>query len=393
VEPSASAKFYITFSPTTPGEKTGTASFATNADVSPSVSLTGVAVDSAKYRTFANSTDLSLKPNKLKAKKGESAVLPNVANWRDTAIFRQGGKTGITLGIPQSDKELAKTLGWVRFKKGGDFGKFYTELQSDSTYNAPFDTVRKSGASKKKRFVKEVSIAAKTYTNPLAQEFALFKLNLYSSANNVTNSGLGSLTYVKDGSAWNNYTLNQIANRVDSVLTYYSTRKLIGDDYAVVGSTQLETLRKLLKSVNDAFTVTIALSNGDSIRDGALHFSGKGIDSISFLKRVLGKEDIQLLSLSDVSVPQDYSLNQNYPNPFNPSTTISFFLSEQKNVTLQVYNMLGQEVATIFNNTELNEGAHEIVFDASRLSSGVYFYRLSVNGNEFQAMKKMLLLK
>ncbi len=88
--------------------------------------------------------------------------------------------------------------------------------------------------------------------------------------------------------------------------------------------------------------------------------------------------------------PEGFKLNQNYPNPFNPSTNISFNLLTSGEVTLKVYNLLGQEVATLIN-TRLNSGNHAVSFDASQLSSGVYIYRLQ-SGDLFQT-KKMLLIK
>ncbi|MBK8945178.1 MAG: T9SS type A sorting domain-containing protein [Ignavibacteriae bacterium] len=94
---------------------------------------------------------------------------------------------------------------------------------------------------------------------------------------------------------------------------------------------------------------------------------------------------------SDIkNLPSAYSLNQNYPNPFNPSTTISFGLPEKSEVTLKIYNMLGEEVAQILNQT-LDAGNHSIDFDASLLSSGMYVYSLQTK-NQF-ITKKMSLIK
>jgi hypothetical protein len=100
-------------------------------------------------------------------------------------------------------------------------------------------------------------------------------------------------------------------------------------------------------------------------------------------------------------VPQAYGLGQNYPNPFNPSTRITFSLPQTGAVSLRVFNLLGQEVATLVNGA-MTAGTHETVWDgrdAARrvLSSGVYFYRIEVKGLDggaaYSAMKKMLLIK
>ncbi len=91
------------------------------------------------------------------------------------------------------------------------------------------------------------------------------------------------------------------------------------------------------------------------------------------------------------STPSSFVLGQNYPNPFNPSTTISFSLTKADRVTLRIYNLLGQEVATLMDGLQ-NAGSYKVTFDASKLASGVYIYRLSTSGGN-NAAKKMLLLK
>jgi hypothetical protein len=89
-------------------------------------------------------------------------------------------------------------------------------------------------------------------------------------------------------------------------------------------------------------------------------------------------------------VARVYSLEQNYPNPFNPSTKINFSLPEQSNVELVVFNVLGQKVATLVNES-LKAGNHSVTFDASKISSGVYFYR--IDAGRFTSTKKMLFMK
>ncbi len=90
--------------------------------------------------------------------------------------------------------------------------------------------------------------------------------------------------------------------------------------------------------------------------------------------------------------PLAFSLDQNYPNPFNPTTVISYNLAESSTVTLRVFDMLGREVATLVNNKRAAAGNHQVSFDASSLSSGVYIYLLST-ANGQQLMRKMTLIK
>ncbi len=86
----------------------------------------------------------------------------------------------------------------------------------------------------------------------------------------------------------------------------------------------------------------------------------------------------------------EISLNQNYPNPFNPSTTISYSLTDNSNVLLEVYDLMGRKVATLVNGRQ-TAGEQSISFDASNLASGVYMYRLNVGANTLA--RKMILLK
>ncbi len=92
----------------------------------------------------------------------------------------------------------------------------------------------------------------------------------------------------------------------------------------------------------------------------------------------------------EVVTPSTFSLEQNYPNPFNPSTTIRFSIPVETDVHLNVYNALGQVVAEMVNE-RLKEGYHEVNFDATNLTSGIYFYRLEAD--KFVDVKKMIIIK
>lgn len=89
-------------------------------------------------------------------------------------------------------------------------------------------------------------------------------------------------------------------------------------------------------------------------------------------------------------LPDEYMLSQNYPNPFNPTTTIKFSLPSAGNITLSVFNAIGEEVQNLENGYK-QAGSYEVNFDASKLTSGFYFYQL--NAGNFKQTKKMILLK
>ena len=143
---------------------------------------------------------------------------------------------------------------------------------------------------------------------------------------------------------------------------------------------------KAFREMNDGFNRVV------------VHFGGQ------FAEQQLTIDEIRLgnswadVSSQVVSVekgkdfgPAKYSLFQNYPNPFNPSTTISFTLAQQSSVTLKVFDVLGNEIATLIENEIKESGSNDISFDASNLPSGIYVYRLLTEN--FSDTKKMLLLK
>ncbi len=131
-------------------------------------------------------------------------------------------------------------------------------------------------------------------------------------------------------------------------------------------------------------TQTLNYSYVDNSTSGKMYYRLKQIDfdgSYSYSKAV---------EVSVTSTPSEFQLAQNYPNPFNPSTKIKFNIPEAGNVSLKVYNLLGQQVRTLLSGL-MQAGTHTINFDASGLHSGLYFYKLEAAG--FSQVKKMTLLK
>ena len=109
--------------------------------------------------------------------------------------------------------------------------------------------------------------------------------------------------------------------------------------------------------------------------------------------------DLDLVKISEIKptdsekiseIPVAHELEQNYPNPFNPTTTIRYSLPEQSHVTIEVFSITGQQVATLINEDK-SAGRHQVVFDGSRLTSGVYLYRMQA-GN-YSTIKKLTLIK
>lgn len=106
-----------------------------------------------------------------------------------------------------------------------------------------------------------------------------------------------------------------------------------------------------------------------------------------------GEELITMVKESQIEpklIPTEFKLFQNYPNPFNPETTISFWVSEPCRVELTIFNLLGREIAELVNDHH-QPGQYQINFNASKLPSGIYFFRIRM-GN-YNAFKKMVLLE
>ncbi|MHB8338048.1 MAG: RICIN domain-containing protein [Ignavibacteriaceae bacterium] len=143
-------------------------------------------------------------------------------------------------------------------------------------------------------------------------------------------------------------------------------------------------------STSDGANVQQWTDNGNAQQQWRLVWIGNnGLtpDSIhGMLKRAVGP-DIQV---DNQHVARNFMLYQNYPNPFNPSTEIKYSIPKSGIVTIKVYNLLGQEVATLVNQ-EQKSGNYVVNFDASKLASGVYMYQIQANG--FSLTKKMALLK
>jgi len=90
------------------------------------------------------------------------------------------------------------------------------------------------------------------------------------------------------------------------------------------------------------------------------------------------------------NLPYTWALDTNYPNPFNPATEINYSLAKAGQINLAVYNILGEQVAVLVDGFQ-DAGHYSVTFDASQLSSGVYFYVLEADG--FRALRKMLFAK
>ena len=110
-------------------------------------------------------------------------------------------------------------------------------------------------------------------------------------------------------------------------------------------------------------------------------------------KQAGGEDEIVVSSETELAeIPDHFTVHQNYPNPFNPTTVISFELPSEQNVTVRLFDTLGREVATLVTGESLSAGLHQVTYDASTLSSGIYIYRVEL-GDGQSLTRKMTLIK
>jgi hypothetical protein len=175
---------------------------------------------------------------------------------------------------------------------------------------------------------------------------------------------------------------------IDYGLAYANGTDLI----STLGANFVVTDPLFTDEFEDDFTITESSPAVDAGEHEPFGFKvmyfGEGVDIGAYETGSVGTVGIE--DENGYKMPAEYSLDQNYPNPFNPTTNIRFSLTNSGMVSLKVYNLLGEEVAVLLNQ-EMGIGVHTVSFNASNLSSGMYFYTIKVG--EFTSTKKMMLIK
>jgi len=165
------------------------------------------------------------------------------------------------------------------------------------------------------------------------------------------------------------------------------TNHLIFGTMKIKQNGELEWLRtyEYYHSPED-FPYAIAVDTANSVYISGISFGGSTDYDITTIKY---SQSVNINTISNI-IPPGFILHQNYPNPFNPATKIRFEIPTQEQVILSIYNSLGQLISIPFNSN-LPSGSYEYLFDASELSSGIYFYTLQAR--EFKKTAKMTLIR
>lgn len=164
-------------------------------------------------------------------------------------------------------------------------------------------------------------------------------------------------------------------------------------DYATVrykknNGNQLEVNRYSMNEYTNDLATDVATKGGTVVVTGYSELIMDNAAGSSYISTVSPGWTSDLESISEI--PSGYSLHQNFPNPFNPVTSIQFDLAAVTNVKLTVFDVLGKEVSVLINQ-QLDAGNHKITFNAEKLASGIYFYKLEAGS--FNDIKKMTLVK
>ncbi len=170
------------------------------------------------------------------------------------------------------------------------------------------------------------------------------------------------------------FTFNGSVPQVTSDLMPTVVENLVIDNEAGVELSQATIITGLLRLVAGEFDNTIPFTLGP---DAAVEFEG-------------GSLRIPTSAEPETEIPTEFALHQNYPNPFNPSTVISYDIRENADVTVAIYDVTGRQVGTLVNKQH-TQGTYQIEWDATGLSSGVYYYQ--IRAGEWSATRSLLLVK
>lgn len=172
--------------------------------------------------------------------------------------------------------------------------------------------------------------------------------------------------------------------------------RLMYFNYGYIDTITLNSFGYFIDGIPGQSGSSLIFSNNNSfVSYGNQVWSGNSMH-LRITKRnyfIMKKILTEIVGVNDPDIYLDvngFNLEQNFPNPFNSSTIINYYIPNSKRISLKLFNVLGQEIFTLFEGLQ-NEGFHSMNFDASELSSGIYIYRLISDG--FNLSKKMILLR
>jgi hypothetical protein len=314
---------------------------------------------------------------------------PNLHNVGEELFSQPFFLPGLQVGIPQGLKGANAVL----IKRYSNVVKSFIVERTGQTHAGAADCLDSLNDGRLINKLQAV-LPPNKEDNKLFADLLALKLNVAASATGKFPFGFGELTFQDDGDPGNPLNGQTVVAIVAKADTLISCQPLFSKTPPPTPGELADVLELLNGAFADSGNAKDTLTFGPKTTLAGV----KRLEDVHYLRPTPGLAPVMLPS-SDflgATVPEAFALAQNYPNPFNPATTIAFELPVPAVTTLKIYNMLGQEIATLLDQEDLDEGFQEVEFDASALPSGVYFYRLAAAGEEGEnltAVKKMLLVR
>ncbi|MBI5215130.1 MAG: T9SS type A sorting domain-containing protein [Ignavibacteriae bacterium] len=322
--------------------------------------------------------------------------LPNLHNV-GKEMFGVGQKkgafpAGLRIGIVQGPRGGGSV---VHMKYGDVIKSFGTQTDTGLLLHTEGPRCFNVFASGDSMTNRERKLPPTKQNNKLFAEALALKLNMVASATGKMPVGLGELTFNDTSDAtnlFNGFMVKQIVAKADTMLSCLP----LAD-----ATTTLDDMYDAVVAINNSFRTDGRLDTISFAKTTRLTGVKRLVD-VLYMHSTPGVATNMLfiedeLAEDEEDVPESFALYQNYPNPFNPTTNFGFRIANLGLVSLRVYSLLGQEVATLLKDEEMEEGEYEISFDAINLPSGVYFYRIDVVGQDGSQscsdVKRMTLIK
>lgn len=361
----------------------------------------------------------------------ESPAPPVEANWLANPGFEQGPDS--TTGVPK---------GWIGYaqsgasqelkndKAGAVNGNYWSKCGSTTTgyyllYQNSFPTTQ-GETWRFSAFIKDLSdtipaapyvalkISCKSVTGSTFLAYEIFQEGVtryWKKFTNVQTMPEGT-AYIQavlvinppDGVPAVYYGFDDISLTRDSVivpveLTSFSAN-VIDQSVSLTWQTATESNNKGFEiqrksAAGEFVTIAFVNGNGTTTQKNTYSYTDKNLNVGEYVYRLKqidfdGQYSFSKTVEVQVQLLEKFSLRQNYPNPWNPTTTIGYVLPEKTNAKLTILNALGEEMLVLVNE-EQDKGFHQVEVDGSKLSSGIYFYR--INAGNFTETKKMILMK
>ncbi len=318
-------------------------------------------------------------------------------SWTKINYTAAPSGAGVAIQLKDSLNGLASTYfgdNFNRSAKTTDGGLSWTSFQSSPQQPSFYFLSYVPGTSGKYVVTSHKNIGFPEVTAP----GSAYTLNGGDNWYLIDTKPHGPASFSDDGSGWSGGigdTIYKISSSVLPVELLSFNSIVTGNNIQLSWQTATEINNKGFEIYRNGKKISFIDGKGTTTEKQNYSFADKGLSAgiynyrlnqIDFdgTQKIVGEKTVNL------KLPEHFNLKQNFPNPFNPSTTIDFTIPQSSFINLKVYNVLGEEVATLVNETKAS-GNYEVNFNAANLSSGIYFYKLQAGS--LTESKKMVLLK